>query len=214
MGVTWYGAVKYCNWLTVTSGKGDDQRCYSEGLNQTNWHPAHLTYATWIDDFSDLERLAWVSNYEGYRLPMDDYSGTANYYNEFYKMAAWSGITNTRYAFGRDSIDQQDANYSSSGDPFEAFVLKTTPVGYYDGSDHGGSFQTRSNANHWGLMDLSGNVAEWTTETQGPGSTTYREHRGGGWSSGSGGLDTYSRGDLQPFGAWSTLGFRAVTTSP
>lgn len=214
VGMSWYGALKYCNWLTINSGRGEAQQCHSEGMHRTNWHPANLTYEQWADDFDDLERLEWIQDYSGFRLPMDDYTEAANYYNEFYKAAAWNGASNSVYAFGRNSIDGQDANYGASGDPFEAFAIETTPVGYYNGTDHGATFQTRANANFYGIYDLSGNVKEWMSDHDLPGSEN-RQPRGGGWRSVSSTCETSVRGATMG-AAWSddNTGFRVVTTHP
>ena len=67
------------------------------------------------------------------------------------------------------------SNYFRSGDPFEdpiePYVANggpTTPAGYYDGSVRGG-FQTNSNASPFGILDLLGNVWEWTLDRYRPG---------------------------------------------
>ncbi len=161
VGMSWHGAVKYCNWLTTITGRGESERCYSEGPLATDWAPVtasqfHLAF------FGTPERSDWLQ-LKGYRLPMANV-GAVNAFNEFYKAAAWNGTTNTVYGFGRDTIDQQDANYKNSGDPF---TPGSTPVGYYDGTrrdELGAAFQTRSNANLYDIFDLSGNVTEWTSE--------------------------------------------------
>jgi len=36
-GLSWYGAVKYSNWLTLRSGRGISELCYSEGTNMGRW---------------------------------------------------------------------------------------------------------------------------------------------------------------------------------
>lgn len=65
-----------------------------------------------------------------------------------------------RYPWG-DNIDCSYANYYNSGDPFETGNdLKTTPVGYYDGSIQG-SFSTNDNSSPYGAYDMAGNVCEW-----------------------------------------------------
>ncbi len=212
VGVSWFGALKYCNWLTIKEGRGVGQRCYNEGPQTTNWHPASLTYAQWNDGFSDIERQQWVQGYTGFRLPMDHNTGTANYYNEFYKAAAWSGASNALYAFGRGTINTQDANYASSKDPFEGFAIQTTPVGYYDGSNHVGTFQTRSNANYWGIFDLSGNVSEWMTD--GMNNNYSPDYRGGGWNSGSSSCSAEDWSWGNAYDTYNYRGFRVVSSSP
>jgi formylglycine-generating enzyme required for sulfatase activity len=213
-GISWYGAVKYCNWLTIEEGRGLAARCYTEGTEYTSWHPAHLTYAQWNDGFTDSERLQWVQNYAGFRLPMDQGNTSANYYNEFFKAASWSGTSSVLYGFGGGNISGQDANYNGSGDPYEPYTFETTPVGYYDGSNHGGSFQTRSNANQYGIFDLSGNVFEWQNDFWMDGQV-YRFVRGGGWVDNSGDLaNTQSPDYPDPTWCYRALGFRVVSSQP
>ena len=212
-GVSWYGALKYCNWLTIDSGRLESDRCYSEGNAITNWKPAHLTWAAWDDGLSDVERLQWLP-YKGFRLPMNHYDANPNYYNEHYKASAWTGSSNVLYGFGRNTINQQDANYSNSGDPYEPFSVKTAPCGYYDGSNHGGAFSTRSNANYYGIYDLSGNVEEWIADQYGPPNAhDSRRAIGGSWSVGSSQCTvTSSTGTIAPSSTVNSRGFRVVTT--
>jgi len=213
-GVSWYGSLKYCNWLTLVAGRGEDQRCYSEGTSGSAWHPSGIAYADWYDNFSPPERLAWLNNFRGFRLPMDDYCLRASYFNEWYKAAAWNGQTNTTYAYGRNSIDGQDACWMSSSHPYRMYTIGTTPVGYYDGTSHGGSFQTRASSNFFGLYDLSGNVAEWLSDAWGPNDPDMRT-RGGFWSANFDYAATdYLDWDRQKSTCANYLGFRIVTTGP
>lgn len=227
-GATCYGAMKYCNWLTIVNGRGSAARCFAEGTDPTDWHPANITYAAWADGFDNAERQGLVDDLSGFRLPMDDYATTASYFNEFYKAAAWHGTSNVLYGCGRSTIDGADANYRSSGDPYEALVVQTTPVGYFDGSNQGGAFQTRASANHYGIHDLCGNVFEWTLDyASSGGNATYGITRSGAWVMGAGTdlraehRDTYRRsasgsgsGPLKRYDATHNIGIRVVTTSP
>ena len=62
------------------------------------------------------------------------------------------------YPWG-EGISGPQANYWGSGDPYEPSG-QTTPVGYYDGSNHGG-YQTINSPSPYGLYDGAGNVLEW-----------------------------------------------------
>jgi hypothetical protein len=237
-GVSWYGALKYCNWLTLDQGMSLASRCYAEDTesNLTGWHPATISSNVWAGrDLNDSERLDLVSNYRGYRLPMDD--GCANAivdsdqsdaYNEWYKAASrkpdddqGDAVFGAIYGFGRDSIAEGDANFKCSGDPFEdEFDCAdggTTPVGYFDGLNtlRDGTL-TSSTDNPYGLFDLSGNVYEWMQGrfTSDPGSIASRTLRGGRWqdTSGADSLQAATRTHTESFQTVNYVGFRVVRT--
>jgi len=209
--VSWYGAVKYCNWLTIVTGRGPEQRCYSEGSNPSNWGP--VTATLWANGyFSISERIEWL-NYRGFRLPMDR-AVNINAFNEYYKAAAWNSLTNTEYAFGRDMYDIQDLNYNNSQDFFEGDIPECTPVGWYDGSLHeyyGNTFQTRINQNYYGIYDLAGNVREWSNDFFSEGNPSTRIIRGGSWNNSSVRNDDTPVSSA-PYYADTITGFRIVTT--
>lgn len=227
-GVSWYGAVKYCNWLTIHSGRGIAERCFTEGAAPTNWHPANVTYSQWADGYDSSERIDLINNFSGFRLPMDDYATGPSYFNEFYKAAAWKGTSNVLYGFGRSTLTTSGANYYNSADPYEGLPIATTPVGFYDGSNHGGLFSTLPNNNYYGIYDLCGNVFELQLDFgNSGGDATYAITRGGAWVMSSGSelyarhRDTYVRsaggggsGPLRKHQTSHNIGFRIVTIDP
>ncbi|MBC8876061.1 MAG: SUMF1/EgtB/PvdO family nonheme iron enzyme, partial [Planctomycetes bacterium] len=90
----------------------------------------------------------------------------------------------------------------------------TTPVGYYDGTDHGGIFQTRSNSNLYAICALSGNVREWVSDTQDSGDTLQRGLRSGHYSVNTSSLQCAYRVSSSPATTDESCGFRVVTATP
>lgn len=177
-GVSWFGAVKYCNWLTLKSGRGAEALCYSEGTNRLDWAPVTSHPTNWANGrFTQAERHAWL-DVEGYRLPMDNSTGRvsrADMFNEYYKAAAWNGVTNMAYGFGRNVATRLDANYD------DTLLQGTSPVGFFDGTNEIKGETTATNENFYGIYGLSGNVAEWLSCPAGTDSPNERNLRGGGW---------------------------------
>jgi formylglycine-generating enzyme required for sulfatase activity len=109
--------------------------------------------------------------------------------------AAKGAVEHYIYPWGDAWIDNA-SNYWDSGDPFNN---NTTPVGYYDGSDHGGAYQTMDGRSPYGAHDMAGNQWEWVNDwydenyyndylpdawpddPQGPDTGTERVFRGGCW---------------------------------
>ncbi len=124
-----------------------------------------------------------------------------------YPWGAWNG-----------EQDLNRANYRNSGDPYEsAGRVRTTPVGYYDGSVRGG-YVTGDGASPYGVLDMSGNVWEWTADwhaayrVDGRPPTTGRSKvvRGGSFDKGYGSATTFNRSAIDPLTNDRTVGFRTV----
>lgn len=180
-GVSWFGAVKYCNWLTIDSGRGEASLCYREGTNALDWAPIAAT--NWsVGCFSNNERRAWLS-VKGFRLPMVNVEAPVsrtNEFNEFLKASTWCGSTNSVYGFGSDTFDGTEANCRGVLSPNKDGG--TMPVGFFDGLQMLGKHRTRPNGNFFGLHDLTGNAAEWATDLAFTNSTDSRLIVGGSWA--------------------------------
>jgi formylglycine-generating enzyme required for sulfatase activity len=208
--VSWFGATKFCNWLTINNGLDAAQRCYREGTSKTEWYP--ITAANWAaNGLTAAERFDLVRHYRGYRLVMDgqntDGSGPGigtswnngvNPYSEWYKAAAFdpNAPATTRagpgtgetvppnhwtFGFGADAFSAADANLLASNPPFD----ETTPVGWYDGVNLlADSTPTSNTRNRYGLYDLCGDATEWLNDPvlNSPWDSTYRATRGGSFS--------------------------------
>lgn len=206
-GVSWFGAVKYANWLTLLSGRGIAERCYTEGTNVLDWTPTTAT--NWSEGrFSEAERQLWLSS-RGFRLAMvngDAPAVTTNFYNEFYKAAAWHYSTNTVYGFGRSMFSKIDANALTNAGQES---LGSTPVGYYDGETFLGTVRTRGNENIYGLFDMSGNAEEWVTDFARAGSPLMRMTVGGSFREPL--QPVYTCAPRPPWATDSGAGFRVFT---
>ncbi len=251
IGMSWIGSVKFCNWLTIDQGLGLDERCYAEGSAETDWFP--ITTGVEIDgtqptnnlarDLNTSERAAWVRQYRGYRLLMDE-GGTSvgasnavpRRFNEWYKAAAFDPLApdNIRtffvgfpfeehsvpadhwlHAFGRDPLTNLDANFRDSSDPFDnpnPAVYATTPVCYYDGTNHGDVFQTTANNNRYGICDMSGNVWEFLSDqvTISASIAPDRSIAGGSYRSNIRQVTCANRGDVGPGSTRPVIGLRVM----
>ena len=119
------------------------------------------------------------------------------------------------------------ANWYDNNDPWETGEYPwTNPVGYYDGSNHGGAYQTSDGRSPYGVHDMAGNVWEWVNDwyletyystspsTDPPGPTTgeYRVLRGGSWLDDPRGVRASRRFRARPTVTNDDGGFRCVGT--
>jgi formylglycine-generating enzyme required for sulfatase activity len=184
VGVTWYGAVAYCNWLSQQKGAAP---AYTESTVADEWRPALLSVADWQDGFSSAERDAWLAGYShSYRLPMTNHIGDVDPYNEFY----WAAVGDSSDVYGTEN----GGNYWESGDDFDNGPVDPR---YFDPTADG-------------VYNLAGNVWEWSTDTLAFGNLGERAVTGGSWYTfqDSGRADTVV--GISPDSAYSDVGFRVV----
>ena len=120
-----------------------------------------------------------------------------------------------------DTIIANAANYWHSGYPFSD---GTTPVGFYDGTDHWGAYQTTDGRCPYGVHDMAGNVVEWVNDwydgsyysssplvdPKGPDSGMHRVKRGGSWVHYAEDLRISIRYDIDPGTTFTGGGFRCA----
>jgi|GEM_PF-803316 len=207
-GMYWFYAVKWCN-----------ARSEMEGLTPIYYtdDAQTLVYRSGFSDVTNA-RAKWSGN--GYRLPTE----------AEWEKAARGALLGNRYPWG-NSIDGSSANFSGSGDAFENpttgdMNLKTTPVGYYNGSQTPVGVDM---ANGYALHDIAGNVREWcwdwysstyygdiaaNSDPHGPLTGTRRVVRGGGFDNSQSSLRVMQRDNNTPSVAYyyfiGYIGFRCV----
>ncbi len=209
-GISWYGAVKYCNWLTLSAGRPLNQRAYREGTNTLDWAP--VTATNWAHGvFSFQERQAWLA-FQGFRLPMFKLYGApastpTNAFNEFVKAGSWNGSTNTTFGYGRNDFQTNDASVLDASLRLGTDMM---PVGFFDGINRLPTGRTVPNENGFGIYDLTGNVHEWLNDPPRDNMPDARLLAGGSYTSPLRPLDNTL---LVPTHASdSATGFRPVTT--
>ena len=121
------------------------------------------------------------------------------------------------YPWGAEA-DNDRGNFDDSGDPFENQTrVRSTPVGYYDGTVRGG-YQTRSGSSPYGCDDMAGNVWEWTNDAYDPYQNPHhpptqgrsRVIRGADYERGIGSATTWNRSYVAPTIRDRAIGFRTA----
>jgi len=175
--------------FTVVSGK-ENFPCI-----EMTWYGA-AAYCNYRSDMEGLSRCIdftdWSCDFSsnGYRLPTE----------AEWEKGARGGLTGHHFPWPSlggswsNHVDGSKGNYWLSGDDYESGGTRSTPVGYYDGSQKPSGVDM---ANGYGLYDMAGNVWEWCwdwfqsdwysqpgatqNDTSGPASGTRRVLRGASW---------------------------------
>lgn len=218
-GVSWIGALAFCNWLTKHEGLDEGDKCYTESVLSTLWRPSTISQSNWLArDLNTMERELLVKNYRGFRLPMQETEplpcpAVPAEYSEWLKAASYDpeAPSVTRNSLGCDALPY----YWGTGRPTDVldrgfnfggwYVFGTTPTGYYNGKtpdEIGENGTTVDGRNYFGMYDVSGNVAEWGQDR--------RLIWGGGWAGTGGAQSTRAVAVRSPAIIAADIGFRVV----
>jgi formylglycine-generating enzyme required for sulfatase activity len=214
VGVMWFGAAAYCNWLSLQLGL---PTCYN------------LT--TWNCDFTK----------NGVRLPTEaewEYAGRAGQNNPYYIFPWGNDSTNLSLANWPSSGDPYETGAYPWTTPIGFYNGQLRQKVNYNWPGSQSSYQTSNGANAFGLYDMAGNVWEFVNDWYGqnyyslspysnpkgpatgfimPDGKPYRGMRGGNWYNGQWGHSrvanrnpSYYRGPQDPNHPWYHVGFRVA----
>jgi len=211
---------EYADFLNLYGNDCGPAECVDDGDTDIRVHEDGGVW-TAEEEFTDhpMMEVSWYGaqvfcEYYGGRLPTE----------AEWEKAAKGADEHYLFPWGDTWIDNA-ANHAGNHDPWSnPYYVKTNPVGYYDGSDHDGEYQTTDGRSPYGAHDMAGNVFEWVNDwfaedyystspelnPQGPAAGTDRVRRGGSWYE----YTTYMRTSLRigstPTNSYYDVGFRCV----
>ena len=197
--VTWYGAIRFVNWLTNGQGNGDTENgTYLISGGGPNSGTAIVPDAA--------QRAAWAAtNSFHYLLPSED---------EWYKAAYYNGPSATYYAYPFRSNSQPQAGWPPGGDNSGDF---NSSVFNYDGNltslTDVGAYQ--NSLGPFGTLDMGGDVdqlndADIQTSTS-FGIAYGHGMRGGDWLFSSAASASSTRAYIPYSGSSNYVGFRVAS---
>ncbi len=219
VGVLWYGATAYCNWLSSQNGY---QSCYNLTTGDCD------------------------STKNGYRLPTEaewEWAGRGGHTNPYYNYPWGNDLDTTKanWPISGDPYETGTYPYTTPVGFYDGTLkLKST----YNWPGAASSYQTNNGANSYGLYDMAGNVWQFVNDWYGrtyysssvynnpkgpitgtlmPDNKPYRCMRGGNWYNGdvinsvndghsriSNRDPSYFRGPQDPNHPWYHVGFRVA----
>ena len=222
VGVMWFGAVDFCNWLSQQNGF---QECYN--------------LSTWECDFTQ----------NGYRLPTEaewEFAGRGGHIDPYFNYPTGNTV-NTAQANLPVSGDPYEIGAYPNSTPVGFYDGTLKQKSDYNWPGSAATYQTADGANGFGLYDMQGNVWELINDWYGqdyysvspydnpkgpesgfimPDGKPYRGMRGGNWYNGytlngvndghsrvSNRNPSYYRGPQDPNHPWYHIGFRMVRKS-
>jgi formylglycine-generating enzyme required for sulfatase activity/L-ribulose-5-phosphate 3-epimerase UlaE len=183
--VSWYDAVRYCNWLS-------DQVGLPHAYSETTWDLLDASGATTTD----------ITQVKGWRLPTEaewEYAARGG------QADITNGIEANDYLYtGSDTLNEVGWYRDISGD-------QTHPVGGKAANELG-LYDMSGNVYEWCHDRWGDYPSETQTNPTGPGSGDYRVHRGGSFYSEAQYCRVAFRNNSAPNGSIFFLGFRLART--